>query len=43
MRSFINEQSADYQSGRSQDEARSLAMDDFCQSLMCMNEFFYIE
>jgi hypothetical protein len=22
---------------------RSLALDDFCQSLMCMNEFFYIE
>ncbi|MFT5522604.1 MAG: hypothetical protein ACI9HK_000548 [Pirellulaceae bacterium] len=43
MRTFINEQSADYQSGHSKDEARSLAMDDFCHSLMCMNEFFYIE
>jgi hypothetical protein len=43
MRSFINEQSADYQSRHSKDEARSLAMDDFCHSLMCMNEFIYIE
>ncbi len=43
VRSFINEQSTDYQSRHSQDEARSLAMDDFCHSLMCMNEFVYIE
>jgi hypothetical protein len=43
MRSFINGQSADYQSLHSKDEARSLAMDDFCHSLMCMNEFIYIE
>jgi hypothetical protein len=43
MRSFINEQSADYQSQHSEEEARSLAMDDFCHSLLCMNEFIYIE
>ena len=43
MRSFINKQSADYQAGRNKDEARSLAMDDFCQLLMCMNEFIYVE
>ena len=43
MRSFIKGQSADYQSRHSKDEARSLAMDDFCHSLMCMNEFIYIE
>jgi hypothetical protein len=43
MRSFINEQRADYQSLHGKDEARSLAMDDFCHSLMCMNEFIYIE
>ncbi len=43
VRSFINEQTADYQSRHSKDEARSLAMDDFCHSLICMNEFIYIE
>ena len=43
VRSFINEQSDDYQSRHNKDEARSLAMDDFCHALMCMNEFIYIE
>ena len=43
MRSFVNDQSADYQAGHGKDEARSLAMDDFCQLLICMNEFFYVE
>jgi len=43
MRSFINKQIADYESGHSKNEARSLALDDFCHSLMCMNEFIYIE
>jgi hypothetical protein len=43
MRSFVNEQIADYQSKHNQEDSRSLAMDDLCHSLMCMNEFFYIE
>ena len=43
MRSFLDEQIADYQSKHNQDDSRSLAMDDLCHSLMCMNEFFYIE
>jgi hypothetical protein len=39
---FIAEQSASYQSGGRAD-ARELALADFCQSLMCLNEFVYVE
>ena len=39
---FITEQSASYAAaGRA--DARDLALADFCQSLMCWNEFVYVE
>ena len=39
---FIADQAAAYQSaGRT--DARALAMEDFCQSLMCLNEFVYVD
>ena len=43
MRAFINAQSADYQLKHNKDESESLAIADFCQLLMCMNEFLYVE
>jgi hypothetical protein len=43
MRSFIMEQIADYQSKHNKNESQLLAMADFCQLLMCMNEFLYVE
>jgi hypothetical protein len=39
---FIADQAAAYQSaGRA--DARALAVEDFCQSLMCLNEFVYVD
>jgi hypothetical protein len=35
---FLEEQRAAYKNG-----ANELALEDFCQSLMCLNEFVYCE
>jgi hypothetical protein len=40
---FLGEQSAQYEaSGKRADEARQLALADWCQVLMCLNEFIYV-
>jgi hypothetical protein len=39
---FINAQLASYQAN-GKAEARELALTDFCQTLMCLNEFVYVE
>ena len=39
---FIDAQAASYWSG-GRGDAKELALADFCQALMCMNEFVYVE
>jgi hypothetical protein len=39
---FVKSQAADYEAAKRAD-ARELALTDFCQTLMCLNEFVYVD
>ncbi|HKI30729.1 MAG TPA: PSD1 and planctomycete cytochrome C domain-containing protein [Gemmataceae bacterium] len=39
---FVKSQAADYEAAK-QADARDLALTDFCQTLMCLNEFVYVD
>src|SRR5262249_51218095 len=39
---FVKSQTADYESAK-KTEAHELALTDFCQTLLCLNEFVYVD
>ena len=39
---FVKSQATDYETAKKTD-ARELALTDFCQTLMCLNEFVYVD
>ena len=39
---FVTLQAADYEAAKKAD-ARELALTDFCQTLLCLNEFVYVD